>query len=67
MDSQDTLAFSSLTGIRPRIETLPLERAGEAYAKMLAGDARFRMWSRRSAPTVTRFEKRRNTPIGIDK
>jgi D-arabinose 1-dehydrogenase-like Zn-dependent alcohol dehydrogenase len=43
MDSQDTLAFSSLTGIRPRIETLPLEKAGEAYAKMLAGDARFRM------------------------
>jgi D-arabinose 1-dehydrogenase-like Zn-dependent alcohol dehydrogenase len=43
MDSQDTLAFSSLTGIRPRIETLHLEKAGEAYAKMLAGDARFRM------------------------
>jgi D-arabinose 1-dehydrogenase-like Zn-dependent alcohol dehydrogenase len=43
MDSQDTLAFSSLTGVRPRIETLPLEKAGEAYAKMLAGDARFRM------------------------
>ncbi len=43
MDSQDTLAFSSLAGIRPRIETLPLEKAGEAYAKMLAGDARFRM------------------------
>jgi D-arabinose 1-dehydrogenase-like Zn-dependent alcohol dehydrogenase len=43
MDSQDTLAFSSLEGIRPRIETLPLERAGEAYEKMMAGDARFRM------------------------
>jgi D-arabinose 1-dehydrogenase-like Zn-dependent alcohol dehydrogenase len=41
--SQDTLAFSSLQGIRPRIETMPLERAGEAYAKMLSGDARFRM------------------------
>jgi D-arabinose 1-dehydrogenase-like Zn-dependent alcohol dehydrogenase len=43
MDSQDTLAFSSLQGIRPRIETMPLERAGEAYDKMMAGDARFRM------------------------
>jgi D-arabinose 1-dehydrogenase-like Zn-dependent alcohol dehydrogenase len=39
MDSQDTLAFSSLTGI----QTMPLEIAGEAYAKMLAGDVRFRM------------------------
>lgn len=43
MDSQDTLAFSSLQGVRPRIETMPLERAAEAYAKMLSGDARFRM------------------------
>jgi len=43
MDSQDTLAFSSLQGVRPRIETMPLERAGEAYEKMMAGDARFRM------------------------
>jgi D-arabinose 1-dehydrogenase-like Zn-dependent alcohol dehydrogenase len=43
MDSQDTLAFSSQQGIRPRIETMPLERAGEAYEKMMAGDARFRM------------------------
>jgi alcohol dehydrogenase/propanol-preferring alcohol dehydrogenase len=43
MDSQDTLAFSSLTGVRPRIEVLPLEQAQEAYDKMLAGDARFRM------------------------
>lgn len=43
MDSQDTLAFSSQQGVRPRIETMPLERAGEAYEKMMAGDARFRM------------------------
>jgi D-arabinose 1-dehydrogenase-like Zn-dependent alcohol dehydrogenase len=43
MDSQDTLAFSSLAGVRPRIETMPLERAQEAYDKMIAGDARFRM------------------------
>jgi D-arabinose 1-dehydrogenase-like Zn-dependent alcohol dehydrogenase len=43
MDSQDTLAFSSLSGVRPRIETLPLEQAQEAYDKMMSGDARFRM------------------------
>ncbi len=43
MDSQDTLSFSALTDVRPRIETLPLEQAQEAYDKMMAGDARFRM------------------------
>ena len=43
IDSEDTLAFSALSGVRPRIETMPLERAGEAYARMMAGDARFRM------------------------
>ena len=43
MDSEDTLAFSSLTGVRPRIETMPLEQAAEAYDRMMAGDARFRM------------------------
>jgi D-arabinose 1-dehydrogenase-like Zn-dependent alcohol dehydrogenase len=42
-DSEDTLAFSVHTGVRPRIETLPLERAEEAYDKMMSGDARFRM------------------------
>ena len=42
-DSQDTLAFSRLSGVRPLIETLPLEQAGEAYDRMMAGDARFRM------------------------
>ncbi|MGH2866889.1 MAG: alcohol dehydrogenase [Solirubrobacteraceae bacterium] len=42
-DSEDTLAFSVLSGVRPMIETVPLERAADAYAKMLAGDARFRM------------------------
>ena len=43
IDSQDTLAFSALSGVRPVIETLPLERAAEAYDKMMSGDARFRM------------------------
>ncbi|MDQ6835613.1 MAG: zinc-binding dehydrogenase, partial [Actinomycetota bacterium] len=42
-DSEDTLDFSALTGVRPMIETMPLERASEAYAKMMGGDARFRM------------------------
>ncbi|GAC1484862.1 MAG: alcohol dehydrogenase [Solirubrobacteraceae bacterium] len=42
-DSQDTLGFSALSGVRPRIETVPLERAAEAYEKMMRGDARFRM------------------------
>jgi D-arabinose 1-dehydrogenase-like Zn-dependent alcohol dehydrogenase len=43
MDSQDTLSFSALSGVRPMIETLPLEQAGAAYARMMSGDARFRM------------------------
>jgi D-arabinose 1-dehydrogenase-like Zn-dependent alcohol dehydrogenase len=43
IDSEDTMRFSALTGIRPMIETMPLTQAPEAYAKMMAGDARFRM------------------------
>jgi D-arabinose 1-dehydrogenase-like Zn-dependent alcohol dehydrogenase len=43
IDSEDTLAFSALTGVRPAIETMPLERATEAYDKMMRGEARFRM------------------------
>ena len=43
IDSQDTLAFSALSGVRPMIETLPLARAPEAYARMMRGNARFRM------------------------
>jgi D-arabinose 1-dehydrogenase-like Zn-dependent alcohol dehydrogenase len=42
-DSEDTLSFSVLADVRPMIETLPLERAGDAYEKMISGDARFRM------------------------
>ena len=42
-DSEDTLAFSGLTGVRPMIETFPLEKAAEAYQRMLSGKARFRM------------------------
>jgi D-arabinose 1-dehydrogenase-like Zn-dependent alcohol dehydrogenase len=43
IDSEDTMTFSTLTGIRPMIETMPLERASEAYDRMMSGDARFRM------------------------
>lgn len=42
-DSEDTLAFSALTGVRPMIETMPLERAAEAFDRMMSGQARFRM------------------------
>ena len=43
IDAEDTLRFSELTGVRPMIETYPLEKAGEAYARMLSGDAQFRV------------------------
>ena len=43
IDSEDTLAFSTMAGVRARVETMPLEQASEAYARMMAGDARFRM------------------------
>jgi D-arabinose 1-dehydrogenase-like Zn-dependent alcohol dehydrogenase len=42
-DSPDTLAFSALTGVRPMIEEFPLERAAEAYERMISGGARFRV------------------------
>lgn len=43
VDSEDTMKFSVLTGVHPKIETMPLERAAEAYQRMLDGKARFRM------------------------
>ncbi len=43
IDSEDTLRFAELTGVRPMIETYPLEEAAEAYARMLSGDAQFRV------------------------
>ncbi|RKG81548.1 alcohol dehydrogenase [Corallococcus exercitus] len=42
-EAEKTLDFSVLANVLPRIETLPLERAGEAYARMKSGEARFRM------------------------
>ncbi len=42
LDSQETLAFSVLSGVRPMIESFPLEKVNEAYARMVEGKARFR-------------------------
>jgi propanol-preferring alcohol dehydrogenase len=43
IDSEDALAFSVRENIRPMIETVPLEKAADAYARMMDGKARFRM------------------------
>jgi D-arabinose 1-dehydrogenase-like Zn-dependent alcohol dehydrogenase len=43
IDSQDTLAFSARTGVRSMNEIYPLEKAAEAYARMMSGKARFRV------------------------
>ncbi len=42
-DSEDTLRFCELTGVRPMIEKFPLTKAAEAYARMLSGKAEFRV------------------------
>jgi D-arabinose 1-dehydrogenase-like Zn-dependent alcohol dehydrogenase len=42
-DSEDTLRFAELTGVRPMIEKFPLARVNEAYAQMLSGKAQFRV------------------------
>jgi D-arabinose 1-dehydrogenase-like Zn-dependent alcohol dehydrogenase len=43
IDSEDTLAFSARTGVRSMNEIYPLERAPEAYDRMMSGKARFRV------------------------
>jgi len=43
VESQDAMRFSALTGVRPMIETMPLAKVAEAYDRMMAGDARFRI------------------------
>ncbi|MBS0653820.1 MAG: alcohol dehydrogenase catalytic domain-containing protein [Verrucomicrobia bacterium] len=43
IDSQDTMAFSSLTGVRSMNQVFPLEKAAEAYELMMSGKARFRV------------------------
>jgi D-arabinose 1-dehydrogenase-like Zn-dependent alcohol dehydrogenase len=42
-DSEDTLKFSVAEEVRPLIETYPLAKAAEAYARMMSGKARFRV------------------------
>lgn len=42
-DSEDTMDFSALTGVRPMIEKYPLEKAAEAYEQMISGKVRFRV------------------------
>jgi D-arabinose 1-dehydrogenase-like Zn-dependent alcohol dehydrogenase len=42
-DSEDTLHFAAQSGVRPMIETYPLEKAGEAFARMMSGKAQFRV------------------------
>ena len=42
-DSENTLRFAELTGVRPMVETYPLEKAGEGYARMMSGNAKFRV------------------------
>ena len=43
VDSEDTMAFAVLTGVRSMNEVFPLERANEAYERMMSGKARFRV------------------------
>jgi D-arabinose 1-dehydrogenase-like Zn-dependent alcohol dehydrogenase len=43
VDSEDTMKFAALTGVRAMIETVPLAQAQTGYDKMMSGDARFRM------------------------
>jgi D-arabinose 1-dehydrogenase-like Zn-dependent alcohol dehydrogenase len=43
IDSQDTLNFSVLTGVRSMNEVFPLEKAADAYERMMSGKARFRV------------------------
>ena len=43
IDAEDTLRFAALSGVRPMIETYPLDNAPEAYARMMSGNAQFRV------------------------
>jgi D-arabinose 1-dehydrogenase-like Zn-dependent alcohol dehydrogenase len=43
IDSEDTLKFSALTGVRAMIEKYPLDKAPEAFERMMSGKARFRV------------------------
>ena len=43
IDSEDTMSFSAMTGVHPMTETFPLEKAQEAYDRMMSNKARFRV------------------------
>ena len=43
IDSEDTMRFSAINGIRPMTETFPLEKASQAYERMMSNQARFRV------------------------
>jgi D-arabinose 1-dehydrogenase-like Zn-dependent alcohol dehydrogenase len=43
IDSEDTMAFSAMTGVRSMNEVFPLEKVAEAYGRMMSGAARFRV------------------------
>jgi len=42
-DSEDTLNFALLSGVRPMIEKFPLDRASDAYDRMMSGKAEYRV------------------------
>ncbi len=42
-DSEDTLRFAEMTGVRPMIEQFLLVKAAEGYARMMSGKAEFRV------------------------
>ncbi len=42
IDSEEAMAFSALTNVRPRIEKFKLDQAEEAFAKVIANKVRFR-------------------------
>jgi D-arabinose 1-dehydrogenase-like Zn-dependent alcohol dehydrogenase len=43
IDSEDTLRFAELTGVRPMIEKFPFDKVNEAYNRMTSGKAQFRV------------------------
>lgn len=53
-DSTETLAFSAMAKVRPMIEEYPLERAAEAYERMMSGGARFRVVLKMDGSTTGR-------------
>jgi D-arabinose 1-dehydrogenase-like Zn-dependent alcohol dehydrogenase len=63
-DSEDTLRFAELTGVRPMIETYPLEKAAEAYARMLSGRAQFRVVLTCEADDEQLRERQSNRTLG---